>query len=60
MAKATISPRWKSLRKKKMIKPKRDLEHPDKPIIKRPGDSGRGQTVWVARPKSAWVTPNVE
>ena len=41
--KASISPRLKPLRRKKLIRAQQDA---DGNIIKRPGKSGRGQIVW--------------
>lgn len=41
----SISPRWKPLRNKGLIKAKTDESGN---AVKRPGKSGRGQIVWVA------------
>jgi hypothetical protein len=43
--KASISPRWKPLRKKKLIKA---LMNEEGEVIKRRGKSGKSQIVWVA------------
>jgi hypothetical protein len=43
--KASISPRLKPLRDKRLIDA---LAYPNGESVKRPGDSGRNQTVWVA------------